>query len=83
MKYKILGRPLTHDEMLEIAKSKEPRLYGIMGDDIIELHVARIIIDLETKQWEFEFKEQNMFEQGEIIFKTRRSALIYLNKKKK
>jgi hypothetical protein len=82
MSYRIYGKPLTHDEMIEIAKSKEPRLYCIATPPniVVELHVWGIVVDLETKEWKFVFEEQEYFDENEIIFKTRRSAELYLKR---
>jgi hypothetical protein len=85
MGYKIVGKPLTHDEMIEIATATEPRLYCIIESDqsIEHLHVTDIVVDLKTKQWRFKFREGEWFSDNELIFKTKRGAEMYLKKGKK
>lgn len=84
MPYKVKGRPLTHDEMVEIVKSKEPRLYAIYDNKkVVGIHATCITINLETKEWELNFREQEWFEKGEIIFPTKRSAWLELQRRKR
>jgi hypothetical protein len=78
MKYRIYGKPLNHDEMVEIVKSKEHRLYGIVdGEGIVPLNPVGIKIDLETKQWEFMFDDLFVIEEGDLVFTSKKSAERY------
>mgnify|MGYP006896621546 CR=1 FL=1 len=77
--YRIVGRPLTHDEMIEIAKSNEPRLYCIdyTQGKVVPLKPVCIAINTENKKWEFVFDELDYFDDCELIFTSERKAKLY------
>lgn len=79
MKYRIYGKPLNHDEMIEYAIRKVG-LYAISGKRVIGLVITGIMINLDTKQWEFCFDKEELFDKNELIFKTKRSADLYLKR---
>ena len=80
--YKIVGKPLTHDEMLEIVRSGT-NLYAIdtKNKEVVSVKTRAIKINLDTKQWGFMFYDEHLFEENELIFKTKRSAELYLKRK--
>ena len=80
--YKIVGKPLTHDEMLEIVRSGT-NLYAIdtKNKEVVSIKTWAIKINLDTKQWEFIFYDEHLFEENELIFKTKRSAELYMKRK--
>lgn len=84
MNYKIVGKPLTHSEMIEIAKGNST-LYAINTDDntVAPLAVKNIVVNLDNGQWEFDFLQKDRFEENEQIFKTKRTAELYLKRRTK
>lgn len=84
MNYKLIGKPFTKHEMLDIAEEGK-KLYAIdtTQNKVVEVHPIAVELDLKTGKPQFKFLEQDDFEEEELIFKSKRSASLYLARKGK